>query len=114
MHGRLNPDRFHVRGYVGEGTVTAPASLLIRHGTSRHGLTVTALDHRCGRPTATGDLATGYIRRRDEIQRELRRARVDLVEITEWSWPVCDEAAAQSSTRAEHRDGRIRQAAATV
>ncbi|WP_336320518.1 phosphoketolase family protein [Streptomyces lavendofoliae] len=86
LHGRPNPGRFHVRGYVEEGTTTTPYDLLISNGTSRHDLAVTALGHLRGRPAETGDLAAHYARRRDEIRRELRRTRVDPASVTEWQW----------------------------
>ncbi|MEU1889573.1 phosphoketolase family protein [Streptomyces pristinaespiralis] len=86
LHGRPAPDRFHVRGYVEEGTTTTPYDLLISNGTSRHDLAVTVLRHLHGRPADTGDLATHYARRRDETQKELRRTGVDPVEITRWTW----------------------------
>ncbi|MFE1010342.1 phosphoketolase [Streptomyces sp. NPDC058794] len=88
LHGRPNPDRFHVRGYVEEGTTTTPYDLLISNGTSRHDLAVTALSHLRGRPARTGDLAEHYSRRRDDLRRELRRTGVDPAEITRWSWPT--------------------------
>ncbi|UYQ60835.1 hypothetical protein [Streptomyces peucetius] len=86
LHGRPNPDRFHVRGYVGEGTTTTPYDLLAGNGVSRHDLAITALRHLRGRPGAIGDLATGYARHRDRLREELRRTGVDPAEITEWTW----------------------------
>lgn len=86
LHGRPDPGRFHVRGYIEEGTTTTPYDLLISNGTSRHDLAVTALGHLRGRPAATGDLAERYVRRRDELRRELRRTGVDPATITDWTW----------------------------
>ncbi|MFJ3582250.1 phosphoketolase [Streptomyces sp. NPDC090127] len=86
LHGRPDPSRFHVRGYVEEGTTTTPYDLLISNGTSRHDLAVTALGHLRGRPAETGDLAAHYVRSRDEIRRELRRTGVDPASVTDWRW----------------------------
>ncbi|MGK9465191.1 phosphoketolase (plasmid) [Streptomyces sp. G6] len=88
LHGRPRPERFHVRGYVEEGTTTTPYDLLISNGTSRHDLAVAALSRLRGRPAETGDLAEHYARRRDDLRRELRRTGVDPAEITQWSWPT--------------------------
>jgi xylulose-5-phosphate/fructose-6-phosphate phosphoketolase len=86
MHGRPNPDRFHVRGYVEEGTTTTPYDLLASNGVSRHDLAITALRHLRGRPGVTGDLAAGLALHRDRLRAELRRTGVDPAEITEWTW----------------------------
>ncbi|MEO3750958.1 phosphoketolase family protein [Streptomyces sp. B6B3] len=82
LHGRPDAERFHVRGYVEEGTTTTPYDLLIDNGVSRHDLAITALDHLRGRPADTGDLATHYAHRRDAIREELRRTGVDPPEVT--------------------------------
>ncbi|MBT2365669.1 phosphoketolase family protein [Streptomyces sp. ISL-10] len=86
LHGRPQPDRFHVRGYVEEGTTTTPYDLLASNGTSRHDLAITALGHLRGRSATAGDLAASYARHRDRLREELRRTGVDPAEITEWRW----------------------------
>jgi xylulose-5-phosphate/fructose-6-phosphate phosphoketolase len=43
LHGRPNPDRFHVRGYVEEGTTTTPFDMLVLNRTSRYDLCIEAL-----------------------------------------------------------------------
>ncbi|MFJ8074270.1 phosphoketolase family protein [Streptomyces sp. NPDC096176] len=86
LHGRPRPDRFHVRGYVEEGTTTTPYDLLASNGVSRHDLAITALRHLRGRAAATGDLADRYALHRDRLRKELRRTGVDPVEITDWRW----------------------------
>ncbi|TXS35588.1 phosphoketolase family protein [Streptomyces sp. t39] len=86
LHGRPHPDRFHVRGYVEEGTTTTPYDLLLSNGVSRHDLAITALEHLRGRPAETGDLAVRYAADRDRLRAELRRTGVDPAEITTWRW----------------------------
>ncbi|MET9423681.1 phosphoketolase family protein [Streptomyces sp. NPDC006540] len=86
LHGRPHPGRFHVRGYVEEGTTTTPYDLLASNGVSRHDLAIAALRHLRGRPAAAGDLAARYALQRDRIREELRRTGVDPAEITEWTW----------------------------
>ncbi|GGW37824.1 phosphoketolase family protein [Streptomyces xantholiticus] len=86
LHGRPGPDRFHVRGYVEEGTTTTPYDLLASNGVSRHDLAITALRHLRGRPGATGDLAARYAHHRDRLREELRRTGVDPAEIAAWAW----------------------------
>ncbi|MDO8430891.1 MAG: phosphoketolase family protein [Candidatus Binatus sp.] len=43
IHGRPNPDRFHVRGYVEEGTTTTPFDMLVLNRASRYHLCIDAL-----------------------------------------------------------------------
>ncbi|WP_435850965.1 phosphoketolase family protein [Streptomyces roseolus] len=89
LHGRPRPDRFHVRGYVEEGTTTTPYDLLALNGTTRHDLALTLLHHldRLGRHSGRArQLSERYARHRDELRRELRRTGVDPAEITEWRW----------------------------
>ncbi len=35
LHGRPSPERFHVRGFVEEGTTTTPFDMVVRNGMSR-------------------------------------------------------------------------------
>lgn len=86
LHGRPEPERFHVRGYVEEGSTTTPYDLLARNGVSRHDLVISALGHLHGRATVTGDLAAAHARHRDRLREEIRRTGTDPTEITEWKW----------------------------
>ncbi|MFJ1864422.1 phosphoketolase family protein [Streptomyces sp. NPDC088097] len=86
LHGRPHPDRFHVRGYVEEGTTTTPYDLLALNGTSRHDLAVTALTYLRDRHAEAPKLAEDIARRRDLLRAELRRTGTDPAEITAWKW----------------------------
>ncbi|MFD7816404.1 phosphoketolase family protein, partial [Streptomyces sp. NPDC059785] len=86
LHGRPYTERFHVRGYVEEGTTTTPYDLLASNGVSRHDLAITALEYLRGRNATTGDLAVGYARERDRYRKELRRTGIDPAAIREWTW----------------------------
>ncbi|MEE1796523.1 hypothetical protein PUR28_38050 [Streptomyces sp. BE308] len=68
LHGRPEPERFHVRGYVEEDSTTTPYDLLARNGVSRHGLVIAALGHLHGRATVTGDLAAAHARHRARLR----------------------------------------------
>ncbi|MET7365623.1 phosphoketolase family protein [Streptomyces sp. NPDC005566] len=86
LHGRPGAERFHVRGYVEEGTTTTPYDLLASNRVSRHDLAATALGHLRGRATVSGDLAAAHARHRDRLREEIRRTGTDPAEITEWKW----------------------------
>ncbi|MCY0923035.1 phosphoketolase family protein [Streptomyces sp. H27-G5] len=86
LHGRPHPDRFHVRGYVEEGTTSTPYDLLAANGTSRHDLAIAALHHLERRHPQAPALAARHAAERDRIRAELRRTGVDPAEITDWRW----------------------------
>ncbi|MGW7313507.1 phosphoketolase family protein [Streptomyces sp. NPDC054854] len=88
LHGRPGPDRFHVRGYVEEGTTTTPYDLLALNGTTRHDLAVAALKYLGQHGDRPRLLAEEYTQHRDRLRRELRRTGEDPAEITEWKWPA--------------------------
>lgn len=82
LHGRPEPNRFHVHGYHEEGTTTTPYVLLASNRMTRHDLAADALrrargpdDHRAAR------LLAG----RDERHAGHREGR-DGEQITGWRW----------------------------
>jgi xylulose-5-phosphate/fructose-6-phosphate phosphoketolase len=87
LHGRPRPERFHVRGYVEEGSTTTPFDMVVLNQMSRFHLAIEAL-RRSRRPA----------RRRDELVLACEEALVrhrayvlehfeDLPEIQKWTWP---------------------------
>jgi xylulose-5-phosphate/fructose-6-phosphate phosphoketolase len=87
VHGRSNPGRFHVRGYVEEGTTTTPFDMVVLNGMSRFHLAMSALNHCLRRPRQiTGLLAAceeALTRHRQYIREHLE----DMPEIQGWTWP---------------------------
>jgi len=45
IHGRPNPDRFHVRGFNEQGTTTTPFDMVVLNGVSRYHLCILAMQH---------------------------------------------------------------------
>ena len=86
IHGRANPDRFHVRGFNEQGTTTTPFDMLLLNKVSRYDL--------------VNDVANNVpmLRQRraeinDECDRLIEKARVysyehleDAPEIRDWTW----------------------------
>jgi xylulose-5-phosphate/fructose-6-phosphate phosphoketolase len=86
IHGRPNPERFHVRGFNEEGTTTTPFDMVVRNGMSRYDLCIEAL--RRG-----GSVLPGSAALIDECRAALERHHVytrdhleDLPEVSDWTW----------------------------
>jgi xylulose-5-phosphate/fructose-6-phosphate phosphoketolase len=86
LHGRPNPQRFHVRGYNEEGTTTTPFDMVVLNETSRFHLAMEALKRARRRPD-NADLLI------DECRQTLRRHTAyvrehfeDMPEIQDWVW----------------------------
>ncbi|MEX5710185.1 phosphoketolase family protein [Parafrankia sp. FMc6] len=86
LHGRPNATRFHVRGYIEEGTTTTPYDLLASNGVTRHDLAIAALRRVAGSCDHRAELADRYARERDGIRADLRRTGQDPDWITNWEW----------------------------
>src|SRR4029079_15397468 len=84
IHGRTNTDRFHVRGFIEEGTTTTPFDMVVRNKMSRFHLCIEAL-RRSDYPQA-GPLVEwceGMLARHLAYTRERFE---DLPEVHDWAW----------------------------
>jgi xylulose-5-phosphate/fructose-6-phosphate phosphoketolase len=86
LHGRPNPGRFHVRGFVEEGTTTTPFDMLVLNQTSRYHLCIEALR----RVPRLQDKARDLIDRCNEALEAHRKFVVerfeDMPAIRNWKW----------------------------
>ncbi len=86
VHGRPAAERFHVRGFVEEGTTTTPFDMVVRNGMSRYHLCLEVLRRVPGaaaRASALGDLCRDMLARHDAWVREHLE---DMPEVRDWSW----------------------------
>ena len=81
IHHRPDPQRFHVRGYVEEGTTTTPFDMTVLNRMSRYHLAIEAL-RRVGR----GDQTALFESKLDEHWRYIREHDEDMPEVQEWRW----------------------------
>jgi xylulose-5-phosphate/fructose-6-phosphate phosphoketolase len=88
LHGRQDPIRFHVHGYLEEGTTTTPFDLLASNAMSRHDLAADALRRARGWASTGGELAADLIRTRDHLLNQAYRDGTDPEEIAGWRWPA--------------------------
>jgi xylulose-5-phosphate/fructose-6-phosphate phosphoketolase len=86
LHGRVNAERFHVRGFNEQGTTTTPFDMLVLNGMSRYHLAIEALK----RVTRIRPQAPALIAELESlIQKAVAYSRdhlEDMPEITEWTW----------------------------
>ena len=86
VHGRPEPERFHVRGFVEQGTTTTPFDMVVLNGMSRYHLCKEALRRLPQRDERMERLAALC----DEML-ERHRAYVlehleDMPEVSDWTW----------------------------
>lgn len=86
VHGRPRPERFHVRGYMEEGTTTTPFDMVVANGMSRFHLAMAALRF-AARTDEVADDALDYCEERLQTHaRYILRHLDDMPEIRDWSW----------------------------
>ena len=87
IYDRPRPERFHVKGYIEEGTTTTPFDMLARNGTSRYQLASEAI-RRAGTLGTPGEARIQeYEARLAEHGAYIRGHGDDPEEITGWRWP---------------------------
>jgi xylulose-5-phosphate/fructose-6-phosphate phosphoketolase len=86
VHGRVNADRFHVRGFNEQGTTTTPFDMVVLNGMSRYHLAIEALKRATRiRPQAPGLISELHA----DIQKAVAYSREhmeDMPEIRDWTW----------------------------
>lgn len=90
LHGRTNPERFHVRGFTEQGTTTTPFDMVVLNGMSRYHLAMEAIR----RTSVAGDQSHAL---RAELEKLIAHAvqysrdhLEDLPAISNWRWDASD------------------------
>jgi xylulose-5-phosphate/fructose-6-phosphate phosphoketolase len=86
VHGRANPDRFHVRGFVEQGTTTTPFDMVVLNGMSRYHLCIEALRRAMPASARRDDLMASLAELIDSAVRYSREHFQDPPEIRDWVW----------------------------
>jgi len=84
LHGRTAAERFHVRGFIEEGTTTTPFDMVVRNQMSRYHLCMEAL-RRSGYAQA-GPLVEWCRGKLAEHERYSREQGEDMPEVRDWVW----------------------------
>ncbi|MDQ2744548.1 MAG: phosphoketolase family protein [Chloroflexota bacterium] len=86
VHGRVNAERFHVRGFNEQGTTTTPFSMVVMNGMSRYHLCIEAIK-RAERVRPQAETLTSELE--SAIQKSVAYAHEhfeDQPEIRDWTW----------------------------
>ncbi|NLU84446.1 phosphoketolase family protein [Rhodococcus sp. HNM0569] len=86
LHGRPDADRFHVRGFMEQGTTTTPFDMVVLNRMSRYHLALEALRRATWRPAGADELAE-YCRSQLERHRHYVVEHLeDMPEVRDWTW----------------------------
>jgi xylulose-5-phosphate/fructose-6-phosphate phosphoketolase len=86
VHGRPNPERFHVRGYMEEGTTTTPFDMVVQNHLSRYHLAIEALKRVPRLRSQAGDTVELFEQKLLEHQLYIQKHLEDMPEIRDWVW----------------------------
>jgi xylulose-5-phosphate/fructose-6-phosphate phosphoketolase len=86
IHGRPGETRFHVRGYMNEGSTTTPFDMVVVNRMSRFHLAMDALSYVPRLRSKTSDVIDRYNRKLQEHQAYTRQNLEDMPEIANWRW----------------------------
>lgn len=88
IHGRPHPSRFHVRGYMEEGSTTTPFDMVVLNNMSRYHLAIEALK-RAEKHTDKANTVIAILEAKlKEHKAYIYEHLEDMPEIREWKWSV--------------------------
>jgi xylulose-5-phosphate/fructose-6-phosphate phosphoketolase len=86
IHGHSDPQRFHVRGYLEEGTTTTPFDMVVLNNVSRYHLCKMALGRARRRPDGADELERHCNEMLARHRFHVETYFEDLPEIRDWVW----------------------------
>jgi xylulose-5-phosphate/fructose-6-phosphate phosphoketolase len=86
VHGRANEARFHVRGFVDQGTTTTPFDMVVLNRMSRYHLAIEALKYIPRLHAQASNAGDQFERKLAEHRVYIRQHLEDLPEIENWRW----------------------------
>jgi len=86
LHGRTNPGRFHVRGFIEQGTTTTPFDMVVLNKMSRYHLVLQALRRSRRVPEKGTELAEHCQAMLDRHHAYVREHLQDMPEVRDWTW----------------------------
>jgi xylulose-5-phosphate/fructose-6-phosphate phosphoketolase len=85
LHGRPHTDRFHVRGFIEQGTTTTPFDMTVLNKASRYHLVIDALNNARMTPAGAHELSVWCHAKLAEHTAYIREHLEDLPEISSWT-----------------------------
>jgi xylulose-5-phosphate/fructose-6-phosphate phosphoketolase len=85
LHGRPDTDRFHVRGFVEQGTTTTPFDMVVRNKASRYDLVIDAINNAPRTPRGSTDLKEWCEAQLAKHHRYVVEHLEDMPEVRDWS-----------------------------
>lgn len=86
VFNRRNPRRFHVRGYIEEGTTTTPFDMVVCNRMSRYHLAMEALNSVPRLKSEAGDLISKWERKLVAHKHYIYEHGEDMPEVENWRW----------------------------
>jgi xylulose-5-phosphate/fructose-6-phosphate phosphoketolase len=86
VHGRPNPERFHVRGYMEEGTTTTPFDMVVANQISRYHLAMEALRRVPRLRSQSAHLVETFESKLTDHTLYIQEYLQDMPEIRDWTW----------------------------
>lgn len=84
VHGRPDADRFHVRGFVEEGTTTTPFDMVVRNRASRFHLVMDAINNAARVPNGAAEVLRWCQQRLVEHESYVVEHLEDLPDVRDW------------------------------
>lgn len=84
VHGRSEPERFHVRGFMEEGTTTTPFDMVVLNEISRYHLAIEAIRRSGYGPEHAA--AHLFEQKLQEHHQYIREHLEDMPEVRDWRW----------------------------
>ena len=86
VHGRPDADRFHVRGFIEQGTTTTPFDMTVRNRASRYHLVMDAINQARRTPIGSSELIDWCRAQLRKHARHVTANLEDMPEIQSWTW----------------------------
>ncbi|KAA1422654.1 phosphoketolase family protein [Mumia zhuanghuii] len=84
VHGRPRADRFHVRGFIEQGTTTTPFDMTVLNETSRYQLVADVLNNTRATPAGAQELREHCQQMLDRHHSYIREHLEDMPEVKDW------------------------------
>ena len=86
VHGRPDADRFHVRGFIEQGTTTTPFDMVVRNKASRYHLVMDAINNAKRTPPGARAVKAWAQSQLDRHDSYIVEHLEDLPEVRDWTW----------------------------